>query len=285
MKIIQIIFTRNEGNLLRQNIEFHLKMGVDFFIITDNDSTDNTRKVMREFERRGVAKCFYSYKKTMAQKESMEYMAKIAHKFHKADWVIVSDTDEFWYTKGGLKKFLKNISSHINVLKVLRYQYFPTSKDDTPVKKIFKKMLYRENGNGIDIDTGNGNKSNDFARKKIIFKPIADHIDILFGNHTVHFRGRRVREVSANNLMVREFPFRSFSQFRNKVCRMKKILYKNSLFIKNKNYCTHWRVFVEALEQNKLKDFYYKYIFFNSRRLNEFVRAGKIVIDDTISSC
>jgi hypothetical protein len=46
---------RYPGELLADNLEFHLRQGVDDFIITDNGSVEGTSGVIRDYERAGLA--------------------------------------------------------------------------------------------------------------------------------------------------------------------------------------------------------------------------------------
>ena len=52
MKIIMTLLVRDEEDVLRQNIDFHLSQGVDFIIATDNLSVDSTKDILKEYENR-----------------------------------------------------------------------------------------------------------------------------------------------------------------------------------------------------------------------------------------
>lgn len=54
MKIILTLLARDEADIIRENILFHLNQGVDFIVATDNDSNDGTTEILREFEKMGV---------------------------------------------------------------------------------------------------------------------------------------------------------------------------------------------------------------------------------------
>lgn len=280
MKIVQIICTRNEGDLLKQNIEFHKKAGVDFFLITDNASTDNTKEIILEFQSQGIAEYFNDDIGVHEQKENMERMAMVAYKKYRADWIILSDTDEFWFPVNGFKKLLNFLPSDINVLKVARYQHFPTIRDNNKSKKIYQRMCYRENGQWLGFDTGMGDGLNNFARKKVIFKPIYKNFDIATGNHTVHFEGRNVLEILSDKFIIHEFPFQSYERFEQKIMHTDKIFSINKTYIDNKNYATHWRKYLSLLKDNQLRKFYDNFIYFNEGRLQQFLDK-KLLTKDT----
>jgi hypothetical protein len=44
MRLVMTLLVRDEIDIIRQNIEFHLRHGVDFVIGTDNGSTDEARR-------------------------------------------------------------------------------------------------------------------------------------------------------------------------------------------------------------------------------------------------
>lgn len=283
MTIAQIIFTRNEGELLRQNIDFHKKIGVDFFVITDSNSLDYTVDIIKKYEKEGIAKCFFD-NRVMAQKKSMDYMASWSRDHLQVDWIIVSDTDEFWCPQGGLlKNYISNIPQEINTLKIKRYQYFPTELDENDKTEIYKKMSFRENGLSLGFDTGVGQGKDAFARRKIMFKPEAQDIDISPGNHTVHFTGRKVMEVMDDDFIVREYPFISYKKFLEKLTRVEDVINKNKSYQQNKKFGTHWRQWYQIYKMGNLEGWYQANIYFLRDRLQQALRQGILVEDKKLA--
>ncbi|MBU0613562.1 glycosyltransferase family 2 protein [Patescibacteria group bacterium] len=282
MKIVSLIFTRNEGELLHENIEFHIKQGVDLFLIMDSASNDDTVKVMQKFEKQGIARCFYD-NKIFKQKEQIDRLARIAFRENKPDWLILSDTDEFWFYPKGLKAYFSCVPKEINTLKIKRYQYFPTEKDNSRKQLVHRRMLFRENGQGIGFDTGLGHYEEGIARSKIAFRPVHRDIDIMPGNHTVHFPGRRVLKVPKKECIIREYPFRDYRQFEDKVKRAEVIFRKNQLYKGNKKLGTHWHAFLQTLRQGKLEKFYKNSIFFDKYHLQKALTARVLVRDETLA--
>ena len=45
---------RDEGDILEANLRFHHALGVDHFVVTDNGSTDETRRSSRRYEEAGL---------------------------------------------------------------------------------------------------------------------------------------------------------------------------------------------------------------------------------------
>ena len=50
------LLVKNEEELLEQNLIFHKQMGVDGFIVTDNNSTDHTPDILRKYKELGWIK-------------------------------------------------------------------------------------------------------------------------------------------------------------------------------------------------------------------------------------
>ena len=50
------LLLRDEEDIVRENLDFHLAQGVDRVIVTDNGSEDRTLEILRDYEARGVVR-------------------------------------------------------------------------------------------------------------------------------------------------------------------------------------------------------------------------------------
>ena len=50
--IAMLMLVRDEIDIIEQNIEFHLRFGIENFVVTDNGSVDGTRDILGDFKRR-----------------------------------------------------------------------------------------------------------------------------------------------------------------------------------------------------------------------------------------
>lgn len=50
------LLVRNEADIIETNLLFHRQMGVDGFIVTDNNSTDETANILRKYYEKGWIK-------------------------------------------------------------------------------------------------------------------------------------------------------------------------------------------------------------------------------------
>ena len=54
MKVVMAIKVRNEADIIETNLRYHLALGVDHFIVTDNGSDDGTTEILQGFADEGV---------------------------------------------------------------------------------------------------------------------------------------------------------------------------------------------------------------------------------------
>src|ERR671935_1425411 len=104
MKIVMTLTARNEADLIDAHLAFHLNAGVDFVLVTDNDSADGTTEILERYARDGVLRWTSAPDPEFSQMESVQRMAREAATELSADWVINSDADEFWWPRGGTAK-------------------------------------------------------------------------------------------------------------------------------------------------------------------------------------
>src|SRR5262245_51551113 len=95
------LLVRDEQDILRANIEYHLAQGVDSFIVTDNRSVDATARILKDYEARGKLRYIFEASDDYNQYAWVTRMARLAYSDLGADWVINSDADEFWWPKHG----------------------------------------------------------------------------------------------------------------------------------------------------------------------------------------
>lgn len=110
-RLIMTLLVKNEEELLEKNLLFHKAMGVDAFIVTDNNSADGTYGIIEKYRRKGwVVDVIRETATGYEQKEWVDRMIWRAKTSFGADWVINADADEFWYApSGSLKKELRGV--------------------------------------------------------------------------------------------------------------------------------------------------------------------------------
>ena len=146
-RLIMTLLVKNEEDVLEDNLLFHKAMGVDGFIITDNNSTDRTSEIIRKYKEKGWVKEVIEETATnYEQKEWVDRMIWKAKTVYKADWVINADADELWYSpSGNLKTELS--ATHVNVLNCEMRSVYPEEGKpfwqwDKMVKAVSEPELY-----------------------------------------------------------------------------------------------------------------------------------------------
>src|SRR6266851_1929716 len=90
MRLVMTLLVRNEEDIIAANLDYHLAMGVDHIIITDNSSIDASPEIVRGYVERGVATLIHEPADDYSQSVWVTRMARLACK-SGADWVINSD--------------------------------------------------------------------------------------------------------------------------------------------------------------------------------------------------
>ena len=55
VRLFMTLLLRDEEDIVRENLDFHLAQGVDRVIVTDNGSEDRTVEILRDSTRRGAS--------------------------------------------------------------------------------------------------------------------------------------------------------------------------------------------------------------------------------------
>lgn len=148
---ILFVVTRNEADLLRLNLAHHLEWGFDHAAIADDESTDATRDVLRAFgDAVTIAAVCGPSKRFLALRQLLR---TIEERHGEAQWVAVSDTDEFWWGPSlDLRALLRSIPRNILGVNAQQKLFLPTAIDlaDGPV---MCRRLYRTTRTDIPLHT------------------------------------------------------------------------------------------------------------------------------------
>jgi hypothetical protein len=100
LQVFGLMMVRNEADILRINLLYHLALGIDQFLIVDNGSTDDTPEILEELSR-DTGRVHWT--RDEGPYRQSEITTGLAHKAHQrgADWVVPIDADEFWHAPGG----------------------------------------------------------------------------------------------------------------------------------------------------------------------------------------
>jgi len=197
------LLTRNEADILRDHLDFHLAQGVHHIIVTDNCSSDATPDILADYVARGVVTSIYEPSDTYDQDLWVTRMARMAADMG-ARWVINSDTDEFW-----LPQDAPDLASYFgrwrlaNIISVERHDFVCTGD---PAEPFWQRMIYRR-----AVSTGALGIP---LQGKVAHRGSAK-IQVRQGNHRV--RGLFWPRIQASQLEILHFPLRARTQYLDKI--------------------------------------------------------------------
>jgi hypothetical protein len=130
MKLVLTVLARDEADVIDAQVAFHLNAGVDFVIATDNNSQDGTTEILEAYARDGVLHLIREPAEGLRQGEWVTRMARLAATEYRADWVINSDADEFWWPRGGsLKEVLPAVPDTYGIVQAFWRSFVPRPDD------------------------------------------------------------------------------------------------------------------------------------------------------------
>lgn len=247
--IAMLLLVRDEVDIIAQNINFHLRFGIEQFVVTDNGSVDGTREILADFERR-LGKSFLIIDESEPayhQAELVNRMIRVAKSRLRPRWIISSDADEFWYPVSG--HYDTEMDGTRNILQCYWRNLLP--RTDLPWQEF--------------CDTGEMPGYHDRMCKLLcLSRGLAG---MYVGNH----ESRSIPGIAARseNIHVYHYPIRSYSQFERKIVQGHRAAVKASFA---GSAAWHWSEYYRAWESGQLPQVY-----------EEMASRNRIAEDDTMA--
>lgn len=267
-QLFMTLLVKNEQDILEKNLLFHKKMGVDGFIVTDNNSSDQTPAIIQKYIDKGWIKEVINEKATnYKQKVWVDRMIWKAKTIYKADWVINADADELWYSpSGNLKTELSLTGSNVlmcNMKCVYPEEGKPFYEWNHTVKAVTNITDYNLSPYSL------------FAPQNLkVIHRTHGYIQISMGNHKVAMFPKRK---SNSQICVYHYNIRGRQHFLDKMINGGKQLELSS----NKHGGRHWRYFYQLYKEGLLNAEYDKVIGVSC--YERLCKDGYIETDNTIS--
>jgi hypothetical protein len=209
MKLVLTVLARDEADVIDAQIAFHLNAGVDFVIATDNKSQDGTTEILEAYARDGVLHLIREPADGLRQGEWVTRMARLAAAEYRADWVINSDADEFWWPRGGsLKEVLAAVPDIYGIVQAFWRSFVPRPDDGS----VFAERMTARLSQHAPI-----NDPTSFYRPVIKVAHRADpEVIVARGNHALADSPLRTL-TTWHPVEVLHFPLRSRAQWTRKV--------------------------------------------------------------------
>lgn len=268
-KLVMTLLVKDEEDILEANLLFHKAMGVDCFIVTDNNSTDRTPDIIRKYQEKGwIVEVIEEKATDYAQKEWVDRMVWKAKETYKADWIINADADELWYApSGNLKTELKE--TRANVLNCRMKDVYP--EEEKPFWMWDKIIGAAPRPGQYDLSLysifGAGKHN-----KKVLHRA-AGYLQISMGNHKVTMFPQKTAD---SDIRIYHYSIRGRRHFMQKMINGGKQLEQH----KGRHGGRHWRYFYRLYKEGKLEQEYKRVI--GSEYYDTFCQDGIIRTDTTI---
>lgn len=234
---------RDEADIIRSQLEYHLSMGVDLILAMDNGSVDGTDKILKEYEKAGKLEYFYEPSNEYLQDVWVTKLASHAYLKHAADWIINGDADEFFVPKERtLKDVLEGISYEFNAVSIKRHDMVPIERPGIAAPPI--EMVYRKT---VSLEWVMGHP----VVNKLIHRGMPG-LQIQRGSHSIS-ANTVVTQMENEDIFTFHYPIRSYQQFESKVRNVGTGRARNNLPTSRYN---HW---YSALRNGELKDIFLGY--------------------------
>jgi glycosyltransferase involved in cell wall biosynthesis len=269
MRLVLTLLCRNEADIIRSTIDFHLAHGVDLIIATDNGSIDETPQILEEYARQSVLRLLHQSEHTHDQAVWVTHMARLATDEYGADWVIHCDADEFWWPAcGDLKKELAEIPAEVDVLSVERHNFLPPLEEADTSQPFHQRQTIRER---VSLNA--------------VGQPLPDKvchrcysgISVSDGNHAVALEGKELLVVRSAGIDILHYPIRSYVQFERKIREGAEALERNQRI--SPGVGATWRSLYKVyLQTGRLRQ-YYDALIPPAYELTDFLLQSNLIED------
>lgn len=132
-----ISMVRNEADIIRLNVLYHLASGIDRMLVVDNGSTDGTDKVLKQLSLQHAEVRWFWDDGLFLPSRVMTKLAREAFE-EGADWVVPIDADEFWHAPGGdLRKVLENAAAGVLRAQAVNFIQRRSQRESSPDALIY----------------------------------------------------------------------------------------------------------------------------------------------------
>lgn len=231
MKFVVTVMVRDEIDIIAAMIEHTLAQEPDLVMVTDNGSVDGTAETLQRYADAGLIELHHDPVHRKQQGSVVTSMARRARTEYAADWVVNADADEFWVPRDKsltLRSALEKIPLSLNAFTV-------------PVTNLVGRPAQR--GSGLSRLLWRDLRTDEQLQDIGIFAqptPNAVHrgepdVVVAQGNHFVNIESNGQPD-DAISLEVLHLPWRSWSQFEQKVLHAGRAYEQNPELRPSKNH-------------------------------------------------
>jgi Glycosyl transferase family 2 len=286
-KIVLLTHLYDQGDILKDYIEWHLELGVDFVIAQDMGSSDDTHDILNSFSNKGQLQWLILPERNMLKYRPAETLAKMALEQHDAEWIIMCDADEFLRVEDGhdLKGLLRRAKNEactaINVPclnmtgplvePMQRATRTHTMRIDRPVQESHQQQLTGELPVPY-VFIRHPPKTIAYASAFVEYGP---------GTHAVSTA--RGTSAEFRELRFLHYPIRGFGTLQTKVRNAVAWFKDNPHAESQPESGWHWRRWIRLNQEGQLREDYESQ-FVSPARAEELIRDGICTVDETVAN-
>lgn len=220
--VVGIAMVRDEVDIIETTI-LHMLGQVDALVVADNRSVDGTEQFLRSCADRFGRRFQLVLDNEVGYEQSakMTALARQAHEWFGADWVVPFDADEVWYSPNRtIKQMLQSRPENETIVPAALYDHVRTAVDPDDHSAVYS-MQWRRNLPA--------------PLQKVACR-YRDDLVIGMGNHEAFYD--RPFNTSEHRLAIRHFPYRSVEQTIRKIRNGAEAYAATDL---PEHYGAHWR--------------------------------------------
>jgi hypothetical protein len=269
MRVLLTLLVRDEADIIRSNVEYHLAQGIDHVVVTDNGSVDGTVDILVDLARSGRVTLEHEAPADFSQHRWVTRMARRAACEFGADWVINADADELFVSRGGtLRDALSAVPGAVHAMYARRLDFVPFEG----CRGIPQQgMIYRKH-----VST---NLRGEPLPPKVIHRADPGVI-VSQGNHAASGASLQNPPIWSD-IEVFHYPIRSYRQFESKVRNAGSGYSKNRELPADIGF--HKRHWYELLQSGRLAPLFWETYYFDRARLAKSLESGALE-EDAIAS-
>jgi hypothetical protein len=282
-KIVLLVMPSDQGDILTDYVEWHLHLGIDLILAEDVDSSDNTHEILASFSKTGRLHWSLIPERNRLKYRAEEALVNLAIEQHGADWIIMSDVDEFLCSpRDDLRAVLQRAAAD----------------DVTAISVPCFNMI----GPALQTDrraTETQTLRIDRPRDPPAEQLIAGHLPVPYvfirhppktvaraaafakygpGMHSVGTVWGKTRR--CGELRFLHYPIRGFDKLEVKASKAADFFDKNTHL--EPWWCWHWRRWIRLNQAGLLRE-EYESQFLSPDRARELVRDGTCTVDETVA--
>jgi len=270
-KLVMTLLVRDEVDIVKANLEFHLAHGVDFIVATDNGSVDGTDEILARYEKLGVLQLIREPDQSYRQSQWVNRMGRLALERHRADMVFHCDADEFWWPHSGSLKNELAFRRRTEVLQVgVTNMIFARLGGAETFREACRYAVTRSvpsANQGVD-----SLKTSFFlfaSPGKVMYRTDRGYLEVGQGNHAIVGAERDIVQRESADISILHYPLRSYAHFQGKVINGGSAYEKNP----TKAGGWQWRRWYEIYKQGGLPD-EFRHLTLGEEECRGYLRAG-----------